>query len=71
MFVPIGILIGRRIEWKGILTAAGISAMIEVLQLLTSRGLCEFDDVIHSVLGAVIGVGIVSLAKHIRAKTLS
>ena len=31
---------------------------IEILQLVTSRGLCEFDDVFHNMIGAVIGIGI-------------
>ena len=60
MFVPIGVLLGR-IGWKGILIAAGISAVIEVLQLVTGRGLCEFDDLIHNCIGATIGIGIVMI----------
>lgn len=32
---------------------------IEILQLVTSRGLCEFDDVFHNMIGAIIGVVIV------------
>lgn len=36
---------------------------IEILQLVTARGLCEFDDVIHNVIGAVIGVGVVVAGK--------
>ena len=35
--------------------------MVELLQLMTSKGLCEFDDVIHNMIGAVIGVGVVTL----------
>ena len=37
--------------------------MIEVLQLITGRGLCEIDDVIHNTMGAFIEVGIVMLIK--------
>ena len=61
MFMPVGILAGRLWKWRGLWAAVGLSATIEVLQLLTSRGLCEFDDVIHNCLGAVIGIGIVML----------
>lgn len=67
MFIPIGILTGKMWRWKGLLFAAGLSIVIEVLQLLTARGLCEFDDVIHNLFGAVIGVGLVMVAgKKIR-----
>ena len=45
--------------------AAGMSVEIELFQLITARGLCEFDDVLHNVLGAIIGVGIVILVDKI------
>ena len=38
---------------------------IEILQLVTSRGLCEFDDVFHNMIGAVIGVGIVMIGRKL------
>lgn len=38
---------------------------IEFLQLVTSRGLCEFDDVIHNMIGAVIGLGIVMVGRKL------
>ena len=41
------------------LKPAGLSLLVEVLQLITSRGLLEFDDVFHNMIGAVVGVGIV------------
>ncbi len=56
MFIPIGFLLGREIGWKAVPAAALHSAAIELLQLVTRRGLCELDDVIHNTLGAVIGV---------------
>lgn len=59
VFVPVGVLAGRIWRWKGLLVAVGLSAAIEILQLVTSRGLCEFDDVFHNMIGAVIGIGIV------------
>lgn len=46
-------------KWKGLWFAAGLSLLVEVLQLITSRGLLEFDDVLHNMIGAVVGVGIV------------
>ena len=39
--------------------AAGYSLLIELAQLVSFRGLFEFDDVIHNALGAALGVLIV------------
>lgn len=61
MFVPVGALAGRLWKWRGLWVVAGLSVAIEVLQLITSRGLMEFDDVIHNCLGAAVGIGIVML----------
>lgn len=61
MFVPIGVLAGLILRWKGLWVATGLSLGIEILQLVTSKGLCEFDDVIHNMIGAVIGIGIVMI----------
>ena len=62
MFIPIGVLAGWLWKWKRLLVAAGLSLLVEVLQLITSRGLLEFDDVLHNIVGAVVGVGIVMVA---------
>ena len=62
---------GCRWKWKGILAAAGLCVGIEmcvgieILQLVTSRGLCEFDDIIHNMIGAVIGIGIVMIGRKL------
>ena len=56
MFIPIGILSGHLWKWRGLWFGAGLSFMIEILQLTTARGLMEFDDVMHNCLGAVIGI---------------
>ena len=61
MFAPVGVLTGHRWKWRGLWVAAGLSVGIEILQLITARGLCEFDDVFHNMIGAAIGVGIVVL----------
>ena len=66
MFVPVGLLLGRRFGWWTFLISVGMSVVIEFLQLITQRGLLEFDDVIHNSLGALIGVGIVMLIKRKR-----
>ena len=59
MFLPVGILAGKLWKWESLLIAAGFSAAVEVLQLVTARGLCEFDDVIHNMIGALIGAVLV------------
>lgn len=66
MFVPIGVLVGFLWKWKGLWFAAGLSLLVEVLQLITSRGLLEFDDVFHNMIGAVLGVGIVMVCNTMR-----
>ena len=65
MFVPVGVLTGLiwKWKWKGLWVAAGLSIGIEILQPVTSRGLCEFDDVIHNMIGALIGVGVVMIGR--------
>ena len=61
MFVPVGVLAGCVWKWRGLRVAAGLSIVIELLQFLTARGLCEFDDFIHNMIGAVIGTGVMLL----------
>ncbi len=58
MFIPIGYLAGKLWGWKGLIAAVLLSGAIEVLQLITSRGLCEFDDIFHNGIGALTGYGI-------------
>ena len=65
MFVPFGLLIGcayRSIGWKRMLASTvGLTLLIEVLQFIYKRGFAELDDVMHNTLGAVIGLGIITL----------
>lgn len=65
MFVPVGVLAGLILRWKGLWAVAGLSIFIEILQLITARGLCEFDDVIHNCVGAAIGVGFVMIGRKL------
>lgn len=67
MFVPVGVLAGRIWRWKGLWVAAGLSIAIELLQLITARGLCEFDDVFHNMIGDLLGVAILLTAERIAA----
>ena len=48
--------------------ALGISLIIELTQLMSRRGLFEFDDVIHNTLGALLGCGLLSFIKMIKKR---
>ena len=64
MFIPVGIMTGQLWKWRGLIATAGLSVVIEVLQLVSQRGLCEVDDLLHNMIGAVIGFGIVMMVKE-------
>ena len=60
MFVPLGFLLPA--IWKpfrkwylGIFAGLGVSAVIELIQLATNRGICDVDDLLANAFGAVIG----------------
>ena len=59
LFIPIGFFVGGALEKKHILNTLGIgftlSFFIELTQLITTRGVFNVDDIIHNVLGSVIG----------------
>jgi glycopeptide antibiotics resistance protein len=65
MFVPIGFLLGAIMngrKWLQVIeNGCLLSVMIEILQLLTRRGVCNIDDVIHNTIGCAIGYGIFRL----------
>ena len=44
---------------------------IELLQLISRRGLFEFDDILHNMLGAFIGVSIFVLVETVVKKKRS
>ena len=53
LFVSAGVLVGKLWRLRGIRVALALSFAIEFLQLLSRRGLCEMDDVIHNVVGGL------------------
>lgn len=65
MFIPLGLLLGlafKAITWKKVLLVGiVISVSIELLQFLFKKGFCEADDLIHNVLGCLIGYAIYRL----------
>ena len=62
LFMPIGFLAGcglRGMTFKKVLfLGGGMSVFIELLQFIFKKGFCETDDVIHNVLGCIIGYGL-------------
>lgn len=74
LFIPVGILLkpafcnndnhNVNLNWKGTMVVGLLLSMaIEVLQFVFKKGLCEIDDVIHNVVGCMIGYGMYKLLK--------
>ena len=62
VFIPFGALFPVR-RWKPLfVTVLLFSIAIEVVQYIFNLGWCEIDDVIHNVLGCMIGYGLYKLA---------
>lgn len=59
LFIPIGIFVSALVKKYRLLTAffagTAFSSMIELSQLITHRGLFEYDDIIHNTLGSITG----------------
>jgi glycopeptide antibiotics resistance protein len=76
LYIPIGLLIGFISTppkwWKPFLFGLFFSSLIEVLQFVFKKGLCELDDVFHNVLGCMIGywclIAISQIAKKYKDK---
>ena len=62
LFVPVGFLAGCGLQGmtfkKVLFLGGGMSVFIELLQFIFKKGFCETDDVIHNVLGCMIGYGL-------------
>lgn len=67
VFIPVGLLLGIALNtatWKkAFITGVCISIMIEISQFIFKRGFSELDDVIHNVVGCLVGYGLYSLVK--------
>ena len=72
LFIPIGLLLGcgfRKITWQRVLCiGALLSIIVEILQLILRRGLCEMDDVIHNIVGGMVGYGVYWIFKYLHMK---
>ena len=54
-FVPLGVLLRKRGAIAALLTGAGVSCFIELMQYLLMTGVTDVDDVILNALGALLG----------------
>ena len=64
MLFPVGLLLPvllTKNKRKTIPIGIGISASVELLQLVTKTGMCELDDLIYNTLGLLIGYGVYCL----------
>jgi len=72
LFMPVGVLIPMVTDWKkmwkSVIAGVGLSLLIEIIQLITSRGCFDPDDIILNGLGAVIGFGLYSAARKLFTK---
>ena len=71
LFVPLGYFLPRlwtalRKWWRTWLATLVIMSAVEVIQLLTLRGICDVDDLILNLLGAALGYGIFCIWKKDR-----
>ena len=62
-FVPLGFALFFTFGKKGLWAGAGLSCLIELLQLVLRRGLFEFDDIFDNFLGLLIGYGLALLMR--------
>lgn len=68
MLVPVGVCLS--FLWKSkrkiVCFGFGFSALIELSQLVTARGLCEVDDLIHNTAGAFLGTLLYTAIERIK-----
>ena len=73
MFIPTGIIMPilyRRLDhfWKVLLAGAGLSFVIEMIQLLFPGSVTDIDDLILNTAGVAIGYGIYKLVNRLIRK---
>ena len=71
MFIPTGVIMPilyKRLDcfWKVLLAGAGLSFVIEVIQLLFPGSVTDIDDLILNTLGVVVGYGIYAACKRLK-----
>lgn len=66
MFIPFGFLIIWKMQYENIVVGeCFFFVLIEVLQLIFCKGICELDDIINNEIGFVIGYSFAFLLKKI------
>lgn len=70
-YIPLGLIAGKLWRWKGLIAGIGLSVTSELLQLITYRGLFEFDDIIHNTLGTLIGVSLIIIIEKVIKKGIN
>lgn len=72
MFLPVGFLMKLgfpQITWENAMLVGGSFSMaIEVSQFAFDKGFCEIDDLIHNVVGCIIGYGIATVFRLVSSK---
>lgn len=66
MFIPIGIQLPFLTTRNPIFGGTILSLFLEVLQLVTHRGVFEIDDIIYNTCGAAIGVIMIRIIKELK-----
>lgn len=71
MFIPTGVIMPilyKRLDcfWKVLLPGAGLSFVIEVIQLLFPGSVTDIDDLILNTLGVAVGYGIYAACKRLK-----
>lgn len=57
LFIPLGFLMRMKCSVKySVVISGGVSLFIEVMQLITHRGLFEISDLIFNTIGGMIGI---------------
>lgn len=58
LFIPMGLMVSALIlhrRWTALPICVVASTVVEIVQLLTRRGMFEFDDIIYNSVGAALG----------------
>ena len=71
MFIPTGVIMPilyKRLDcfWKVLLAGAGLSFVIEVIQLLFPGSVTDIDDLILNTLGVAVGYGVYAACKRLK-----
>lgn len=70
LFLPIGFFLGGIFKTKRLLKVsllgAGLSVIIELLQLIFEKGLFEFDDIFHNTVGCILGLLVLNGVRKLR-----